>query len=257
MADQIIQSYQVLLLPMLGWVLFWYILSLIIKRNDFVDVAWGLGFVYIAFWVTLDTSPRPLQFVVYGLIALWGLRLAIYLLIRNAKKPEEDWRYLKWRKEWGRNFYWRSFLQVYVLQTLLMMIIAIPIVLVSISTTSMSIWMLPGVLLWLIGFYWQVIGDYQLKQFKAKPENKGRFIHTGLWAKSRHPNYFGEICMWWGIWLVILPMPYAWTGVVSPLLITYLLLKVSGVPMLERKYIGNAEFEDYQKRTPAVFPKLF
>jgi steroid 5-alpha reductase family enzyme len=257
MVDQIIQSYQALLLPMLVWALGWYLLSLIIQRNDFVDVAWGIGFVYIIFWQSFQTKPGLLQFVVNGLISLWGLRLGIYLLVRNAAKPQEDWRYLKWRKEWGRSFYWRSFLQVYVLQTILMLIISIPIVLASISTSTISIWMLPGMLLWCIGFYWQVVGDQQLKRFKSKAENKGHFIQAGLWAKSRHPNYFGEICMWWGIWLVVLPLTYGWLGIVSPLLITYLLLKVSGVPMLERKYVGNSEFEDYQRRVPAVFPKLF
>lgn len=256
MVEQIAQAYQGLLLPMLGWVVFWYLLSLILKRNDFVDVAWGLGFVYIIFWQAVHTSPGPFQLIVYGVISLWGFRLAIYLLIRNSKK-QEDWRYLNWRKEWGKHFYWRSFLQVYVLQSVLMMIIAMPIIIVSLSKLELRYTLLPGIILWLTGFYWQSVGDSQLMKFKADPLNNGKFIQNGLWAKSRHPNYFGEICMWWGVWLIILPVPMAWFGIVSPVMITYLLLRVSGVPMLEKKYDGNPQFEAYKAKVPAVFPKIF
>jgi len=255
MVDQLISAYTVLLLPMSGWIVFWYLLSLVLKRNDIVDIAWGLGFVYIAFWLSSDNQLNNYQYLVNGLVTFWGLRLATHLLIRNARK-KEDWRYLNWRKEWGSTFYWRSFLQVYVLQTLLMMVIALPIVLAASTQVSLNLMVLPGAICWLIGLYWESVSDWQLMKFKRDKNNIGKFIQSGLWAKSRHPNYFGEICIWWGIWLVCAPYSFRWIALLSPTIITYLLLKVSGVPMLERKYKGNSLYDAYKAKVPAIWPKL-
>ncbi len=255
MASQIIESYISLLIPMLAWVVFWYLISIVINRNDFVDVAWGLGFIYITFWLTINNDPLILQYIVNGLVALWGLRLAIYLFSRNRKK-KEDYRYKQWRDDWGKWFYIRSFLQVYVLQTVLMLFIALPLVFVSnLQGLALNGWSAIGIICWLIGFYWQVVGDYQKGQFKKSPSNNGELMTSGLWSKSRHPNYFGEILMWWGVWLVLIPYSLGWTTVISPIVITYLLLKVSGVPMLEAKQRKHPDFEEYSKRVPAVFPR--
>jgi steroid 5-alpha reductase family enzyme len=109
-----------------------------------------------------------------------------------------------------------------------------------------------GVLVWLVGFYFEAVGDWQLKKFIKNPENKGKIMQSGLWAYSRHPNYFGEVTMWWGIWL--LNFSQNWWTVVGPMTITFLILKVSGVPLLEKKYEGNKEFEDYKKRTSIFLP---
>ena len=241
---------------MLGWILFWFLLSVVIKRNDFVDVAWGLGFIYVAFWVTFKHNPSVLQYIVNGMVALWGLRLAIYLLQRNSNKTE-DYRYKQWREEWGKWFYLRSFLQVYVLQTVLMLVISLPIVLASSLNSSSVNWITAalGIGIWAIGFYWQTVGDYQKSRFKKDQSNNGKLMTSGLWSKSRHPNYFGEVLMWWGVWLVIAPYNLGWLAAISPITITYLLLKVSGVPMLEAKQRKHPEFEAYKNKVPAVFPK--
>ncbi len=242
---------------MMGWVLFWFALSIILKRNDIVDIAWGLGFIYLSIWVAIYTQHGLLQYVVFGLVFLWGARLAFYLLLRLRGKSE-DFRYLNWRKEWGSSFYIRSFFQVYLLQTFLLLIIGLPILIASINAQVQLnfITLVPGLALWLYGYYWQVVGDYQLHQFKKNPTNKGKIIQKGLWNQSRHPNYFGEVCMWWGIWVILMPYSLGWLAVLSPILISWLILRVSGIPMLEAKYKGNPEFEEYKKRVPAFIPKL-
>ena len=220
-----------------------------------MDVAWGLGFIYISLWVTIDNSPLYLQYLVNGLVAVWGLRLAIYLLHRNTNK-QEDYRYKQWREEWGKWVYLRSFLQVYVLQSFLMLIIAFPIVLVSTMQEPKIGWLSAfGIIVWLIGFYWQSVGDYQKSQFKKDRSNVGKLMTDGLWSKSRHPNYFGELMMWWGVWLVIVPYALGWIAIISPMAISYLILKVSGVPMLEAKQSKHPDFSAYKNKVPTVFPK--
>ena len=255
MVAQIIDAYIELLMPMGAWVIFWYFLSILIKRNDFVDIAWGLGFIYITLWLTIKSEPRFLQFVVNGMVAAWGLRLAIYLFYRNLKK-NEDYRYKQWREDWGEWFLLRSFLQIYILQTFLMLIIALPLILVTIiEPLKFSLISLLGILCWGIGFYWQTLADYQKSKFKNNIDNVGKLMTSGLWSKSRHPNYFGEMLMWWGIFLSLIPYSYGWIGIISPIVITYLLLRVSGVPMLEAKQSQHPEFKAYKETVPAVFPK--
>lgn len=195
----------------------------------------------------------------YTLVIIWGIRLALHIGIRNSQKVE-DFRYANWRKEWGNAFLLRSFLQVYLLQGIFMFIIASPLYLVAEKGHNLNlidnIWVLPfpiWVGIWLIGFLWQAISDYQLAQFK-KTKQPGEIMTGGLWKYSRHPNYFGEIVMWWGIWLMVVSLPFGLWAIISPITITYLLAKVSGVPMLEEKYKGNPDFEDYKKRTSALFP---
>lgn len=256
MGDQIIHIYSQVLMPMIGWVTFWYALSIMLKRNDIVDIAWGLGYIYFSFWVAIHSEHGLLQYFIFGLIFLWGARLAIYLFFRNRGK-KEDFRYKQWREDWDKSFYLRSFFQVYVLQTLLLMIIALPIVIASINSQMELKWtVIPGAFLWLIGFYWQTKGDAQLMRFKKNPENRGKIIQIGLWAKSRHPNYFGELCMWWGVWICLSTYPMGWLALISPLLISYLIIKVSGIPMLEAKYDNNPDFQSYKKRVPVLVPKF-
>lgn len=244
-------------LLLFGYASLWFIISLIIKRNDVADVAWGLGYVGLCIYHYLRFEPHATALVVYMLVSLWGLRLSIYIGMRNAKKSE-DFRYKQWREEWGSTFYWRSFLQVYLLQAFFLLIISSPIIMAAQSGGIGWHWTsFVGIGLWLIGFYWQTVGDYQLGQFIKKRQDKSEIMQTGLWKYSRHPNYFGEIVMWWAVFVVVVPLQYGIYALISPLLITWLITSVSGVPMLERKYKGNKVFEAYKKRTPALFPKLW
>lgn len=232
----------------------WFIVSLLVRRNDVADVAWGLGYVMICVYLFTTQAHSSIALLVYALVCIWALRLSIHIFLRNRGKTE-DFRYRQWRKEWGKNFYWRSYAQVYLLQGFLMLIIALPIVVAGFSGTNT--WTLDtflGILLWMIGFYFQVGGDYQLAQFVKNRPHKEAVLQTGLWKYSRHPNYFGEIAMWWGIYVIILPLPYCWLGMFGPWTITLLLIFVSGIPLLEKRYAGNKEYQNYKNRTSILIP---
>jgi steroid 5-alpha reductase family enzyme len=232
-----------------------FIVALIKKDNSVVDVAWGPGFIVVAFLTFfLERGIEACHVLVTGLVLVWGVRLAAHIFVRNRGKGE-DFRYAKWRREWGRWFVLRSYFQIFMLQGLFLLLIVSPVVIVNQSSTvDLSPLDAAGAALWLVGFLFEAIGDYQLRQFKKKAENRGKIMTGGLWKYTRHPNYFGEVAVWWGIYLIALSVPDGWTAVVSPLTITFLLLKVSGVTMLEKKYAGNPDFAAYARRTSVFFP---
>lgn len=229
-----------------------FIVSLVKKRNDVADIFWGIGFVLVA-WTTyfLADKSNISALLVNILVTIWGVRLALHIGLRNRGKGE-DFRYKAWREEWGKTFYWRSYLQVFILQGVFLFVISLPIVFVNSRNTEFSVFSILGLIIWTIGFFFEAVGDYQLLQFTKNPENKGKIIQTGLWKYTRHPNYFGEVVLWWGIFCFAIPFGF-WT-IISPIMITFLLLKVSGIPMLEKKYENNPEFAEYKKRTSAFFP---
>jgi steroid 5-alpha reductase family enzyme len=234
-----------------------FLIALLIRDNSIVDVAWGLGFILIAL-TTFFLRPgfEARHVVVSGLVVVWGLRLAVHIFLRNRGRGE-DFRYAKWRRDWGRWVIPRSYFQIFMLQGILMLIIASPVVLVNHSgREGLTVLDGLGVVLWLTGFLFEVVGDYQLKRFKQSPESRGRIMTSGLWRYTRHPNYFGEAALWWGIFLVALSVRGGWVAIFSPLTISFLLLKVSGVTMLEKKYKGSEEFAAYARRTSAFFPWL-
>jgi steroid 5-alpha reductase family enzyme len=237
----------------------WFVVALVKKDNSVADVAWGLGFVMVAVVTFLRRGSLFLPLLVTGLVAIWGLRLAGHILVRNRKRGEDP-RYAAWRTKWGRSFVWRSYLQVFLLQGFFLLVISSPVVLVNthrwVRPPGSSVgWIWPaGLLVWCVGFFFEAFADAQLARFKRDPANRGKIMDRGLWRYSRHPNYFGESLMWWGIFLVALEVPGGWTTVVSPVLLTFLLLRVSGIPLLERRYAGNTEFQAYARRTSAFVP---
>lgn len=233
-----------------------FVLSILYRRNDIADIAWGLGFVVVAVFLFLKQGLEALSpsfLLVFALIVLWGVRLSVYLFFRNRKKSE-DFRYREWREAWGRNIYVRSFFQVFLLQGFLMLVISTPLFLLVLDGTArVGLAGYFGLVTWATGFFFQVVGDWQLARFK-KRSVRGEVMQYGLWKFTRHPNYFGEILMWWGIFFITLPVVNGFWGAVSPLVLTWLLVRVSGIPMLEEKYKGVSAYEDYCRRTSALIP---
>jgi steroid 5-alpha reductase family enzyme len=231
-----------------------FIIGTLLKNNGIVDVGWGLGFcVVVAATIQLPLLYGP-QMLMAIMIVLWAVRLSGFLFMRNVGKPE-DFRYAQWRKEWGKWVVVRSFFQVYMLQGAFMLVIALPIILVNNSAnTPLGIVEYMGLMLFAIGLFFEAVGDAQNYLFKSKPENKGKVMQYGLWKYTRHPNYFGESLIWWGIALVACNAQYGYLAFISPIIITLLLLFVSGIPMLEKKYDNNPAYQEYKKRTSAFVP---
>ena len=227
------------------------------KDNSIVDVAYGLAFVLLC-WAgfLLLGSGHMRQWLMVILVTIWGVRLAVHIFLRKQGEGE-DFRYRQWRESWGKTFVWRSFLQIFMLQGAVIFLIALPVLLVLIDPGGrLGLVDLAGAAVWMVGFGFEAVGDWQLLHFKSDPANRGRIIQHGLWRYTRHPNYFGEAVLWWGIFLMALNAGYGFWAIISPLLIDFLLLKVSGIPMLEVKYRNNPEFIAYKARTNAFFPWL-
>lgn len=233
----------------------WFILGQLLKRNDVADIAWGLGFVVAAWVPAVSFDITDTRYLLAAtLVTIWGLRLSTHIFLRNIKKAE-DKRYAQWRIDWGKWFLIRSFFQVFVLQSLLLVLIVSPVILIAAFTnTALGLLDYLGVIIWLIGFVFESVGDYQLGRFLKNPANKGRIMTEGLWQYTRHPNYFGEVSQWWGLFIIALSAPNGWLGVTGPIVISFLILKVSGIPMLERGFAGREDFEAYKRQTNAFFP---
>lgn len=234
-----------------------FIIAQIKKNNSIVDIGWGIGFILIAIVLLLATDRIGLKdLIICVMIFVWGLRLALHIYSRSRGK-EEDFRYAQWRKDWGKNAVVIAFFKVFMLQGIIMLIIAYPIMVVFNSLNDhLAIINFVGLSIFLFGILFESIGDYQLIRFKRNPENKGKIITTGLWKFTRHPNYFGEAVLWWGIGIFTIGSDLYLTAFISPLILNLLLLYVSGVPMLEKKYAGNKDWEDYKKITPAFVPLI-
>ena len=246
-----------LLIVLSGMLCLWGI-SVVKQDASIVDLCWGLGFVVIA-WATIWQSGwhdlRDGLLVI--LVTLWGLRLSGYLLWRNHGK-EEDRRYAAMRRKHGSKFWWVSLLTVFLLQGVLMWFISLTFQSGMFhSGDSVIGWMgWLGVVVWAVGFAFESVSDFQLARFKSDSESEGKVMNRGLWRYTRHPNYFGNFCIWWGLFLIASSASSWWT-VVCPALMTFFLIKISGVAMLESDISDRRpEYEQYKLTTSAFFPML-
>lgn len=235
--------------------LLWTI-SLRLKDASIVDIFWGIGFAGLS-WLHLALSPSPVPvrgWLLAALVTVWGLRLSAHIGWRNAGKPE-DYRYRQWRNQHGSLWWWRSYFHVFLLQGLLMWGISAPFAAVH-HRPAGRLGPLDGaaVALWVVGFAFETIGDLQLARFRADPGNMGKVLDRGLWRYTRHPNYFGDAVQWWAYYLVAAAAGSWWTFF-SPLLMTFLLLRVSGVALLERNLAETKPpYRAYIESTSAFLP---
>ena len=242
----------------LGAMLLLWLLSLALRDASIVDIWWGPGIAaVVAVAFALSGGAHPRRALLLALVALWALRLGGHLLWRNAGRGEDP-RYRAMRRHWGARFAAASLVTVFGLQGALQWIVALPLQLAQLAPGPERLGALDaaGLALFAIGFLFEAVGDAQLARFKADPANAGRVMDRGLWRYTRHPNYFGDCAAHWGMFVVALATPYGWLGAIGPLAMTVLLLRVSGVALLERT-IGKRrpEYAAYAARVPAFVPR--
>lgn len=229
-----------------------YLISLRLRDVSIIDIVWGLGFIIITGTAGVYTQ-FPIVFLFCAiLITIWGTRLSTHIFQRKLIHPAEDKRYAAMRNRWSKKFAFVSAFTVFGLQWILQMIIALPIIVTAIYGTT-PIYAVIGTAIWITGFLFEIIADAQLTRFLRNRTDSTEILRTGLWAYSRHPNYFGEALLWWGIWVYSLGSG-VYIAIISPILITILLRFVSGVPLAEKSMKDSAQFIAYAKKVPAFLP---
>jgi len=233
-------------------------ISVAIQNASIVDIVWGLGFVVVAWTVrlTVDEGLDARQWLLVAMTTVWGLRLAGYLAWRNLGHGE-DYRYRAMRKHHGPKFPLISLYSVFALQGALMWIVSLPVQLGQADATpDIGVIAIAGVVVFLVGLFFEVVGDAQLARFKADPANAGKVMDRGLWQYTRHPNYFGDCCVWWGIALVAAETGTGAIGLIGAVVMTVLLRRVSGVTFLEKTIVKRREgYRGYIERTSPFIPR--
>jgi steroid 5-alpha reductase family enzyme len=234
-----------------------WVVSVAMKNASIVDIVWGLGFVLVAWAVFAATDGNDMRrALLVGMTTIWGLRLAGYLAVRNHGKGE-DFRYRAMRKRHGSRFTVVSLVTVFALQGVLMWIVSLPVQLGQVDESpdpGVLAWL--GVVVWTVGLFFEAVGDWQLARFKRNPANAGTVMDRGLWRYTRHPNYFGDACVWWGIALVAAETGIGAIGLIGAVVMTVLLRRVSGVTLLEKSLVKRrAGYDEYVARTSPFVPR--
>ena len=242
----------ILILVTLLWI--W---SVFIKNVSIVDIFWGLGFVVVnTFYVFMSGELNARKIVILTLVCIWGFRLAIYLAIRNIAKGE-DFRYQEFRQNYGpKRYWWFSYFQTFLLQGILIMIISLPLLGINYNNSNGNLQILDylGIIIWLIGFTFETVGDFQLSNFKRDSKNKGKILHTGLWKYTRHPNYFGDSAVWWAYGIFSIAAGSYWQAI-GAVIMTLLILKISGVSLLEKTLKETKpQYKEYIQKTSSFIP---
>ena len=234
-----------------------WLISIPLKNVSIVDIFWGVGYLVAnTAYLLLSGDIFTRKWMVFVLVSLWGLRLSLYLFYRNYGKGE-DFRYQEFRKHFGAHrYWWFSFFQVFLLQGSLIAVVSLPLLGVNTFTKSNELNILDyiAIIVFIIGFFFEAVGDYQLSRFKNNPDNNGKVLNTGLWRYTRHPNYFGDAAVWWSFGLFSLASGAYW-HIAGSLIMTYLIIKISGVSLLERSLKDTKpKYRDYVAKTSAFFP---
>jgi steroid 5-alpha reductase family enzyme len=247
-----------------------FVVAQVVNDNSIVDISWGPGFVLVTFVhllnAVLNNRPLLLPLALMLTVGVWGIRLFAHIYQRNHGKPE-DFRYINYRKKWkekGQNPYIQAFLEVFLTQAFFMVIVSMPITIafafLNTNPEVNLLMVIAGVIIFIFGFGFEAIGDEQLRRHIANPNNKGKLLTSGLWKYTRHPNYFGEATLWWGVYLIAMsnfvntPLYLVLIALIGPVTITWLVRFASGVPLLEAKYKDRADFQAYAAVTSVFIP---
>jgi steroid 5-alpha reductase family enzyme len=251
-----IQIYLLALVVIISMMTILWLISIRIKNVSIVDLFWGFGFVVSGVFYFLATEGFEIRKILLMiLVSIWGLRLSIYLAWRNKGKGE-DFRYRKFRKDYGEHrYWWISYFQTFLLQGILMWLISAPLLGAQFYPgNKLGIFDFIGVIIWIIGFVFEAGGDFQLARFKANPANKGKVLNSGFWHYTRHPNYFGDAAAWFGYGLICLSAG-SYIPLLGSVLMIALIIKVSGVALLEKTLnVTKPEYKDYIEKTSAFIP---
>ena len=239
------------------------------KNNGIMDVFYGLGYFIVVFTAfildyMLNRILSVRKVIVTFLVLFWAIRLSTYIFVRNRGKPE-DWRYAAMRKRWkdsGKNVFLKSLTSIYMFQALVIFIVVFPVLWINVNNdvplTNLlelsSVLFFIGVAIWIIGFYYETIGDYQLYKFLKNPNRTKKVMDQGLWKYTQHPNYFGEVTMWWGLFIIAITIPWGFITIFAPAYITFQIIKVSGVKLLNKRFKGDDEYAIYKRKTSSFFP---
>jgi steroid 5-alpha reductase family enzyme len=242
-----------------------FIVCTIKKNNGLMDVFYGPAYVVTSLTalvvsILLGNSLNVRHIIMNILVLIWAIRLGTYVYIRNRGKPE-DYRYARRRDEW-KNFLLQSFFRQFLFQGVVILIVDLPVWFANISENpsvtsffdfyGITIWI--GTLIWFIGFIFETLGDWSLFKFLQKPENKGKVMDKNVWRYTQHPNYFGEVTQWWGLFIIALVVPFGFITIIGPAYITFQIIKVSGVRLLDKRFEGNEEYQAYKERTSSFIP---
>ena len=232
-----------------------WVVSLVLRDASVVDPVWPLAFIAVAITALIaGGGDEGRRILIACVVAIWGARLSIHLLVRNAGKGE-DFRYAAMRAKHGRRFWLTSLVTVFLLQGLLVWVVSLPVQLSAIPDRPLGWLAIVGAIVWVLGVAFEAMGDAQLTRFKANPASRGQVLDTGLWRYTRHPNYFGDFLVWWGIFLIAAESGAGAWGFAGPLLMTLLLVKVSGAGLLEKDIVVRRPgYADYVRRTSGFIP---
>lgn len=232
------------------------------KNNAVIDSFYGTGFVVVT-WTSFLLSGAFIirQIIVTILVTIWGIRLSTYVTIRNWGKPE-DYRYQAMRERFGDKVLQKSYGKIYMFQGLIIFLVVFPVTYINSTSIPLIIssldWglisLIFGTVVWIIGFFFESVGDYQLRRFLKNPNRTKKVLDEGLWKYTQHPNYFGEVTMWWGLFIVASGVPWGIFTIFGPIIINFMIIKISGVRLLNKRYEGNDEYAEYKRRTSPFFP---
>lgn len=258
-APGFVQNLYVTAAILLVCVLLLWLLSIRLSDISIIDIFWGPAFGIVAlagYFVSTGQGFEARRVLVTALTVAWAVRLGAYLFWRNHGKGEDPRYTAAYRNRFSQNLHWHTLTKVFLLQGFLVWLISIPVQLTQyLLVPRLGLFAYLGVVLWTIGFMFEAIADWQLARFKADPANRGRVLDHGLWRYSRHPNYFGNACLWWGLWLIACDHPIGFATIFAPALMTHFLLNVTGKRLLEKRLSrAKPEYAAYIERTPGFFP---